>query len=395
MTEDSLRPEEHEKHSPHARCEFTNPKTRRSFPPLTVVFPPANSAGSLSKTVGSVCPNKRHGLIPGGATGTTVRGGLVLTLHPQFSYQVKDSEKRVQEGCVKSITGSDFSPLDFSPLSGSSVGWLPEAAMLRSAAISHSTTSARGVGRLPNTEISVSVCLDCGTPIPARLVELAHLDLIMVTDRPMRYGTVVQLALFGDLVTTVTQNRGIVHWCRPHQHGWHVGVFLTMPLPDRLTEREWSDLRHTLRYECNWKAWVLWDGDGQLEPVWISDYSIKGVCLTSQRIVKQGSKFTMFGSTGTRDRAVLNGDVQWTRQNPDGVLIGCHIQGQRGRDLPKMFGNLDAVHVASEESPGPVLPSDSIETQNYELAAHERFLPADTAYARIPSTSFPCTSVNR
>ena len=65
-----------------------------------MVFPPANSAGSLSKTVGSVCPNKRHGLIPGGATGTTVRGGLVLTLHPLFSYQVKDPEKRVQEVAI-------------------------------------------------------------------------------------------------------------------------------------------------------------------------------------------------------------------------------------------------------------------------------------------------------
>lgn len=267
--------------------------------------------------------------------------------------------------------------------------------MLRSAAISHSTNPARNAGRTPPAEISVSVCLDSGTPIPARLVELARLDLMIVTDRPLRYGTAVQLALFSDLVSSVTQTRGTAHWCRPHQHGWQIGIFMTMPLPDRLTEREWSDLRNTLRYECNWKAWILWDGDGQLEPVWISNYSIKGVCLTAKRVMPQGSRFTLFGSGGAKDRAVLNGDVQWTRQNSDGVQIGCHIQGQRGRDLPKMFGNLDAVHVAPEESADPIRLSDSIETQNCELSAREQFLPAGAAYARIPSTSFPCTSVNR
>lgn len=267
--------------------------------------------------------------------------------------------------------------------------------MLRSTAISHSTPAARNASRMPQAEISVSVCLDSGTPIPARLVELARLDLMIVTDRPLRYGTAVQLALFSDLVSSVTQTRGNVHWCRPHQHGWQIGIFMTMPLPDRLTEREWSDLRNTLRYECNWKAWILWDSDGQLEPVWIANYSIGGLCLHAQRVVTQGSKFTLFGSGGTKDRAVLNGDVQWTRRNSDGVLIRCHIHQQRGRDLPKMFGNLDAVHMESEESPDPVRSADSIETQNCELTAREQFLPAGAAYARIPSTSLPCTSVNR
>ena len=255
--------------------------------------------------------------------------------------------------------------------------------------------SARNADRMPPAEISVSVCLDSGTPIPARLIELARLDLMIVSDRPLRYGTAVQLALFSDLVSSVAQTRGIVHWCRPHRHGWHIGIFMTMPLPDRLTERGWSELRITLRYECNWKAWILWESDGQLEPVWISNYSIKGVCLTAQRVVPQGSKFTLFGSGGANDRAVLNGDVQWTRQKPEGVQTGCHIHGQRGRDLPKMFGNLDAVHVAPEEIPELVRHFDSIETQNCELSAREHFLPAGAAYARIPSTSLPCTSVSR
>lgn len=267
--------------------------------------------------------------------------------------------------------------------------------MLSTSATSHPVTTPRNVGRMPQTEISVSVCLDSGTPIPARLVELARLDLMILADRPLRYGTAVQLALFSDLVSSFTQTRGTVHWCRPHQLGWQIGIFMTMPLPDRLTEREWSDLRNSLRYECNWKAWILWDGDGQLEPVWIANYSIGGVCLNAKRSVTHGSRFTLFGASGTNGRAVLNGDVQWTRRNSDGVLIGCHIHEQRGRDLPKMFGNLDAVHVESDESPDPVRAADSIETQNCELSAREKFLPASSLHATMPSTSLPWTSVSR
>lgn len=62
MTEDSLQPEEHDKHAPHARCEFTNRKTRVSFPPLTMVILPADTAGSLIKTNAPDCSNMRSTL---------------------------------------------------------------------------------------------------------------------------------------------------------------------------------------------------------------------------------------------------------------------------------------------------------------------------------------------
>ena len=259
----------------------------------------------------------------------------------------------------------------------------------------HPVVHARTASRIQHPEISVSVCLDCGTPVPARLVELTRQDLMILTDRPLRYGTNLQLALFGNLMTTATQNRGLVHWCRPHQQGWQIGAFLTMPLPTRLTEREWSDLRDSLRYECNWRAWVLWECDGKLEPVWITNYSVGGISLDSKRIVPHGSKFTLFGSNGAKDRSALNGEVQWTRQSTDGVQLGCHIHGQRGRDLPKMFGNLDSVHIAPDDNQNSDAISDSLETQTCELAAAERFLPRELAYERMPSTRFPCTSVNR
>ncbi len=259
----------------------------------------------------------------------------------------------------------------------------------------HPSIQARSPNRLHHPEISVSACLDCGAPVPARLVELTRQDVMILTDRPLRYGTNLQLALFGNLMTTATQNRGLVHWCRPSQQGWQIGAFLTMPLPNRLTEREWSDLRNSLRYECNWRAWVLWDGDGKLEPVWITNYSIGGICLDTKRVVPHGSKFTLFGSNGKKDRSALNGEVNWTRQNADGVQVGCHINGQRGRDLPKMFGNLDFVHCTPDDDQTFDGSSESLETQTCELTAAERFMPPGSAYERMPSTSFPCTSVSR
>jgi len=247
--------------------------------------------------------------------------------------------------------------------------------MIPTAVFTQNTTNPRLTNRMPRGEISVSVCLDCSTPVPARLVELARTDLKILTDRPLRYGTRVQLALFGDMVASVTQNRGIVHWCRPHHVGWQIGVFLTMPLPDRLTEREWSDLRNSLRYECNWKAWILWDDNGQLEPVWVSDYSVDGLCFDTDQIIPSGRKFTLFGAAGGREKAVLTGEVQWAHQIESGVSVGCLIHGMRGRDLPRLFGNLDALHLATDEDSPFRVPTESLETQNCELAAREKFMP--------------------
>jgi len=329
-----------------------------------------------------------------GATKIVVSIRNYGSFRPWFSGWVNEFRNSVQERQEGSITDSAYIPNSRSQKSRRSGPSLQEAEMILPTTI-HPAVQVRSASRIQQPEISVSVCLDCGIPVPARLVELTRQDLMMLTDRPLRYGTNLQLALFGNLMTTVTQNRALVHWCRPNQHGWQIGAFLTMPLPNRLTEREWSDLRNSLRYECNWRAWVLWDGDGKLEPVRITNYSVGGISLDTKRIVPHGSKFTLFGSNGAKDRSALNGEVQWTRQNSDGVQLGCHIHGQRGRDLPKMFGNLDSVHIAPVEGQNSDGTSDSLETQACELAAAERFLPTGLAYERMLSTSFPCTSVSR
>lgn len=235
------------------------------------------------------------------------------------------------------------------------------------------TTSGLNNGRSVHPEIAVSVCLDCGTPIPARMMDLARNDLAILTDRPLRFGTPLQLALFSDLVSAVTQNRAIVHLCRPHPSGWQIGAFLTSPLPDRLTESVWNDLKNSLRHECNWKAWILWDETGELEAVRILNYSINGLRLSSATPVSAGSTFALFGSAGRHDRAVLKGRVQWCRGVEDGCQIGCVVHAQRGRDLPKMFGNLAAVHVDGA-TPVDCKLSESDETLRCEQARAERFL---------------------
>lgn len=392
--EDSIQPEEREKLETLARCCFSNQNKLPSLSALTgsffqplLLFKDDRRLFSRGLTVSPIFG------IPG-PTGFVVASGSFDSFRSQFSGWVNEFRNLVQERQEGTITDSSCIPNSRSrkfPRSGPS---LQEAEMLLSTTIQPAVhvRSARSIQQL---QISVSVCLDCGTPVPARLLELTRQDLMILTDRPLRYGTYLQLAMFGNLMTSVTQNRGLVHLCRPNQQGWQIGAFLAMPLPNRLTEREWSDLDDSLRYECNWRAWVLWDGDGKLEPVLITGYSIGGISLDTKRIVPHGSKFTLFGSNGSKDRSALNGEVQWTRQNADGVHLGCHIHGQRGRDLPKMFGNLDSVHIAPDEDQSSDQTSDSFETQTCELAAAERFLPTGLAYETMPSTSFPCTSVSR
>ena len=189
-------------------------------------------------------------------------------------------------------------------------------------------SAGSSIRRSDSPEIFLSACLETGIPLPAKLMDLARMDLIFITDRPLRFGTVVQLSIYSDFISAVTQNRAVVHWCRPHPLGWQIGAFLGQPLPDRLTENQWNDLRGPLRYECNWKAWVLWDEGGELEAVKILDYSIGGLRITASRHVAINQCLSLFGSSGGRDRAFLNGQVQWCRDVEQTYQAGIMVFGQ-------------------------------------------------------------------
>ena len=118
---------------------------------------------------------------------------------------------------------------------------------------------------------------------------------------------------------------------------------------------------------------MLWDSDGELVEVRILDYSINGLRFRAEVPASVGSTFTLFGSAGRHDRAVLTGKVQWSRGVDGGCQMGSVIHGQAGRDLPRMFGNLAAVHVDGAEST-ECLSFGSVEARRCEQSSEERFL---------------------
>jgi hypothetical protein len=223
-------------------------------------------------------------------------------------------------------------------------------------------------------EARVSMCLDCGAPLPAILMDVARNDVLILTDRPLRFGTQLQMAIYCDLITAISYNRGTVHSCRATSRGWEIGVFLSQTLPLRLTSRAFDDIRGHLRYECDWKAWLLWDGNGVLDPIRIVNYSIGGMRIRMNYCVPAGSEFTLFPSAGNRTEGAVPGKLQWCRQSGDEIYAGCLIYGNRGRELPKMFANLSAVHVSQGSPPSRFLEEDSPDTLLLDLMKEDRFL---------------------
>ncbi len=116
-----------------------------------------------------------------------------------------------------------------------------------------------------------------GAPLPAILVDVARNDVLILTDRPLRFGTALQMVIYCDLITAISYTRGTVHSCRATSRGWEIGVFLSQTLPMRLTSRAFDDLRGHLRYECDWKAWILWKTTGCLIP-FASSTTASAVC---------------------------------------------------------------------------------------------------------------------
>lgn len=239
-----------------------------------------------------------------------------------------------------------------------------------------------------SAEVRLSACLESGTPVPATSVEVARLDLLFQSDRPLRFGTPLKLALYSEPVTNVVYTKAIVHYCRATPRGWRIGAFLTNPLPGRLTERCSEEMRSQLRYEIDWKAWVFWEREGRLTPVKISSYSINGLRLILESPVMAGEVFSMFGSAGGRDRAMIRGQVEWCRPSEHQFAAGCSLTGQRGRDLPRMFGNLTALHVDLTEGVSSLPGGESVEMMQSQYSEPEHFLAESPDTVRLPDHSY-------
>lgn len=233
--------------------------------------------------------------------------------------------------------------------------------------------------------VRVSVCLESGIPIPTDLMELTRVDMMFLTDRPLRYGTPLQMAMFGELVTNAAYVKAHVHYCRATHRGWQIGVFLTQTLPDCLTQHSWDEMRSELRYECDWKAWVLWQSQGQLDPVRLQCYSISGMRMELNRRVPAGSLFSVFGSAGCRSESAVQGRVEWCRDVEGQILAGCYFSGRRGRDLPRMFGNLTDVHAERDAKTQSIPLAVSADELMSSSAEQECFLSPAESQTKDPA----------
>lgn len=227
--------------------------------------------------------------------------------------------------------------------------------------------------------VRISVCLECGTPVPTELVEVTRVDLMFLTDRPLRFGTPLQLVMFGELVTTSEYSTAHVHYCRPTHRGWQIGVFLNKTVPDRLTQNSWDEMRTELRYDCDWKAWILWQSNGELDPVRLQCYSISGMRMQLNRRVETGSQFTVFGSASQRSQSVLGGRVEWCREVEGTFVAGCYFASRRGRELPRLFGNLTDIHAKNDAKTRSLSGANSADQLNSLFAEPEQFLAGNAS----------------
>ena len=122
--------------------------------------------------------------------------------------------------------------------------------------------------------IQICACLESGVPLPLTVSEIARGDVRLTTDRPLKFGTPVTMAIFLDLLSGSVPNRGVVHWCRPSVSGWELGIFLNSPIPESMMSRSWWELRESIRYACNWPASLNFSDASERLPIRILNYSL-------------------------------------------------------------------------------------------------------------------------
>lgn len=228
-------------------------------------------------------------------------------------------------------------------------------------------------GRAPGEEIRVAVCTEDGTPLAAELIELARTDLLFRADRPLRFSTPLRMVLFRDFSSGVANCRAVVHWCQTEGRAWRLGAFLTTPVPDHLTEHQCDGLRAHLRYPAGWKSWVRSESNGRLEQAVVEDYSIAGACLRLPASCMPGEQLVLFGAGGPQSSLRLTMQVQWCRPDQQSYLVGCFVPLHRGRELPRMFSNLDALHVSQQDNSGDERHLESSRIRWIEQTLQEEF----------------------
>ncbi|MCA9034990.1 MAG: hypothetical protein KDA91_07670 [Planctomycetaceae bacterium] len=198
--------------------------------------------------------------------------------------------------------------------------------------------------------MKVAISLPDGMPLATEMLDIAREDILVLTDRPLRFGTRLRVAVFGDLVSMVVYTEAIVHFSRATHCGWKIGAFLDRVLPERLVDHHWDDLRSQIRYDCDWKAWVHTEQTGDLEAVHLIDYSLSGIRLALNSPLEMGTKFRLHSSAGKSRCVSLYGRIEWCRFVEGRYVAGALLPDQQGRLIPRLFGNLIDLHFDGSES---------------------------------------------
>lgn len=193
--------------------------------------------------------------------------------------------------------------------------------------------------------IKVSACLESGLPLPSAVQDIARSDVRLLTDRPLRFGTRINLVLYLNLVSSTVPNVGVVHWCRPSTHGWELGLYLNSPIPESLISKSWWELRQSIRYECHWRAWLVGQEDAPRNMIVIGNYSLCGMKFESPLKLVPGSDIQISHSAAPSVPAYIRGRVERVGQNVNDY--GCYLPHESGRFLPSMFNHGSTLHMES------------------------------------------------
>ena len=192
--------------------------------------------------------------------------------------------------------------------------------------------------------LCAAICLPSGNPLPVSIIDVARGDLRILTDRPLRFGTRTNIVFFCRDLTNTTPNTGIVHWCRPADGGWELGLFLNSPIPESMVSNSWWELRDSIRYPCQWQGWML-EADGTARrPITITDYSLGGMRFECRWRLPLGTRIQISQSPHPSVPAFVPGRVE--RLISDGGY-GCFLPREGGRFLPGMFNASQSLHMES------------------------------------------------
>lgn len=182
--------------------------------------------------------------------------------------------------------------------------------------------------------IHASGCLDDGESLPISLLEVAPVDLRILTDRPLSHGTAINLMLRRGNTNHASLNVGTVHWSQARSNGWQLGLHLQFQVSESLVNQSWLQLRNSIRFDCHWAGWAQ-NSDGQSNRILIRDYSLSGLKFESLSRFDEGAELRISQSESPEPHEFVTARV--ARADDSACVYGCALLFDSGRQLSQMF----------------------------------------------------------